>query len=148
MRRAISFCAPLASIVTIAPLRLGVSRSSGIAVISYDFPRPRAAPAPARPRWRKPKPDAARPSRPRLSSNRAASCRPLRSPRVQPPRRRRPGSKASLQRLQYLYFRTASKRKFKTFHELIPLGPAEFFSDFSITKPNWPKLLLVSPWYK
>src|ERR1700751_2862652 len=38
MRRAISFCVPMASIDTIAPLRLSMSRSSGIAVISLDFP--------------------------------------------------------------------------------------------------------------
>jgi len=38
MRAAISFCVPIASTDTIAPLRLRMSNSSGIALISLDFP--------------------------------------------------------------------------------------------------------------
>ena len=37
-REAISFCVPIASIETMAPLRASMSNSSGIAVISLDFP--------------------------------------------------------------------------------------------------------------
>ena len=64
MRRAISFCVPMASVDTIAPFEVETAWW----------------PAPVPPRWRKPKPDAARLSRPATSSSRAASCRPPRSP--------------------------------------------------------------------
>ena len=50
----------------------------------WIFRRPRAAPTQAPPRWRKPKPDAAPPSRPTASS-RARSCRPRRQPRARRP---------------------------------------------------------------
>ena len=50
----------MASIDTIAPLRVSMSRSSGIAVISLDFPSTARWRARAPPGWRKPKPDAAR----------------------------------------------------------------------------------------